>query len=124
MLATMRPSTALVVALLASTPAFAKDYKLEFGVDARTGSDAGSAVCPYGRCAVKVESLKLTIIVFLSRDYPDRALIEMEGEADCCFFEGGARTQGIVPLNPPPKLRIFVGQPGRRLLYVQNEYAG
>ena len=120
-----RAAQALAFALLlVNTPASAKDYRLDFVVKTPTGSDAGSVVCPYGRCVVKVEQLRLTIAVYLWREHADQALISIEGEAGCCFFAGGARTQGIVPLNPPPRLPFFVGQPGRGLLYVQNEPAG
>lgn len=107
-----------------ASPACAKDYRLDYGVETPTESDAGSAACLYGVCRVKVDKLNLTIIIFLSRDDLGHARIEIEGKPGCCFFELGARSQGILPGNPPSRLRFFTGTAARGLLYFQNEPAG
>ena len=111
-------------ALLMASAACAKDYRVDYGIETSTDSDAGSTVCPYGVCRVKVDKLNLTIIIFLSRDDLGHARIQIEGKPGCCFFELGARSQGIAPSNPPPKLRFFTGAAAQGLLYFQNEPAG
>jgi hypothetical protein len=121
----VRFATAFIsAALLMPGSGYAKDYRLDYGIETPTDSDAGSTACPYEVCRVNVEKLKLTIIIFLSRDDPDHARIQIEGKPGCCFFELGARSQRIVPGNPPPGLRFFTGMAARGLLYFQNERAG
>src|SRR5215475_1200475 len=88
------------VLLLASTPVSAKDYRLDYGIETRAGGDAGSIVCAYERCVVKIEQLHLTLSIYVSRGYTDRERVELEGEPACCFFDGGAQTQNIVTGNP------------------------
>jgi len=116
---------AIVAAVgLASSSADAKDYRLDYGVEMRSESDGGSVVCPYGRCIVKIESLKLALNISLFRGRGSGATIELEGEPGCCFFEGGGRSREVVPSAEVEKLRIFVGLPGRGLLYVRNQHVG
>lgn len=94
-------ATAFISAvLLLPASGYAKDYRLDYGIETPTDSDAGSTACPYGVCHVKVEKLNLTVIISLSRDDPYHARIQIEGKPGCCFFELGARSQRIVPGDP------------------------
>lgn len=117
-------SAFMAAALLMASSAYAKDYRIDYGIETATGSDAGATACPYEVCHVKVDKLNLTIIIFLSRNDLSHARIQIEGKPGCCFFELGARSQGIVLSNQPPKLRFFTGTAARGLLYFQNEPAG
>ncbi|WP_027550886.1 hypothetical protein [Bradyrhizobium sp. Cp5.3] len=121
----MKFATAFISAvLLTSASGYAKDYRLDYGIETPTDGDAGSTACPYRVCRVKVAKLNLTVIIFLSRDDPDHARIQIEGKPGCCFFELGAPSQRIVPGDPAPRLRFFTGMAPQGLLYFQNEPAG
>lgn len=108
-----------------ASPAYAKDYTLDYGVETPTDGDVGSTSCPYGVCRVGIKKLNITLIIFRYRDDPRHARVEIEGKPGCCFFELGAQSQRIVlDDNPPPSLRFFTGAAARGLLLFQNEPAG
>jgi hypothetical protein len=108
-----------------ASPAYAKNYTLDYGIETPNDGDVGSASCPYGMCRVGIKKLNVTLVIFLYRDDPRHARVEIEGKPGCCFFELGVQSQRIVlDDDPPPSYRFFTGAAARGLLLIQNEPAG
>ncbi|WJR76485.1 hypothetical protein [Bradyrhizobium sp. NP1] len=107
-----------------SAPALAEDYSIDYAIGLRGAEDTGSAVCQFGRrCTISVKTLKLKLGVWLLNNRA-QADLNMDGEANCCLFEGAVRRLSVQPQQELLRLRLFVGEEAKGLEFIQNEHVG
>jgi hypothetical protein len=123
-------SSKLAIAVILATffvnrLALAEGYTVEFAVEVGDRQDGGSVKCQFDRlCIVTAEKLRLNFDVSVSRDDPDRALLNVDGDSGCCLLEGAVRTLAVETDQPRLRLRLFVGQPAKCLEFIENQYVG
>ena len=77
---------ALLATRLSVNTVLAADYRVDFGVEADAGHDAGTLTCLFDeRCSAKLESLGLTVGLIIFRGHADAAHADMYGrDISCC----------------------------------------
>jgi hypothetical protein len=115
----------ILATFFVSRLALAESYIVDFAVEVGDRQDGGSVECQFDRlCTVTAEKLRLNFDVSVSRDDPDRALLNVDGDSGCCLLEGAVRTLAVETDQPRLRLRLFVGQPAKGLEFIENQYIG
>jgi hypothetical protein len=132
----MRINTRIrVVAILAflcllpsGSSAFAGENTVDFGAETDAGKDAGSLMCRLDQaCDGELESLGLTVSIYLCRSNNDRAVasVYLHGhDLSCCYFEYAAEKVTIDLRESASRVSFYKGTRARRGLYVENERVG
>ncbi|MCP4618672.1 MAG: hypothetical protein GY844_19835 [Bradyrhizobium sp.] len=117
---------AAIAMLTSGSSVFAGDYSVEIGVDGRAGKDAGTVECVLDDiCTMRLDPFGLKVTVYVPSRERHTASVSMYGdEADCCYFDGAARSIVIVPGGKLSRLPIYLGRQAKGAFFIQNEHVG
>jgi hypothetical protein len=118
---------ALLGALLSDGSARAEDYSMDFGAETPAGRDAGTVACVFGEtCAGNMDTLGLSVNVYVFRSEVDRASVHLYGRRylRLFYFNYAADSVAIDTRKPVSRVPFFKGERARGGLYIENERVG